>query len=248
MLPEGTTFDSLGLTFGGLFSPGATANTVGGEVGTGGVGGSIFNSLGLSITTNALGFPITLNVPGVGIGPIGALANLSQMTAGAIGWNGTGNPLTNLELPEVDQSTTPPVNQLASFGVINDDTTGQQQLKLTTSPPVDGTGNEGAGAEEDADLHVKTNGATDLSDGNIAVPGKAGTSARRSGERLRTAFEGTVDRIEKGFDDAVKGFDNALKGLSGRDKADKADKGGADTAGVGAGAGAGACRCRCRNI
>ena len=52
-----------------------------------------------------------------------------------------------------------------------------------------------------------------------------GAKANKPGERLRTAFEGTVDRIEKGFDDAVKGFDNALKGLSGRDKSDKRRQG-----------------------
>jgi hypothetical protein len=65
----------------------------------------------------------------------------------------------------------------------------------------------------------------------------SGAKASKPGERLRTAFEGTVDRIEKGFDDAVKGFDNALKGLSGSKKADKS---GAESAGANAGAGAGA--------
>ena len=73
--------------------------------------------------------------------------------------------------------------------------------------------------------------------GGTSAAGSSSTKANKPGERLRTAFEGTVDRIEKSFDDAVKGFDNALKGLSGRDKSEKS---GADAASAGAGASEGA--------
>ena len=57
-----------------------------------GIGGSILNSLGLTAeTVLAPGFP--LEITGQGIGPIGALVNLSHLLAKAIGWSGTGNPL-----------------------------------------------------------------------------------------------------------------------------------------------------------
>ncbi len=66
VLPEGTTINRLGIAFGGLLSPGTAANTipVGEVVSGGGIGGSIFNSIDLSITSDALGFPITLDAPG----------------------------------------------------------------------------------------------------------------------------------------------------------------------------------------
>ncbi len=70
LLPEGTT---VGLTFGGLLSP----------------GGSIFNALDLSIPFGG----VNLTLAGQGPGAIGSLIDLSKVIAKAIGWDGSGNPL-----------------------------------------------------------------------------------------------------------------------------------------------------------
>jgi hypothetical protein len=92
-LPEGVSVDSLSLAFGGLFSPGMTG--IAGD----GVGGSIFNALGIDLS----GVPIlgNLDIPGQGVGPIAAMANLSQIVAETIGWDGTGNPLADLTFPTI---------------------------------------------------------------------------------------------------------------------------------------------------
>lgn len=66
---------SLNLTLGGLLSPGNAADGVGGVAG--GVGGSIFNELGLE--ASAGGFP--LSVDGFGIGEAGALASMIDIIA-----------------------------------------------------------------------------------------------------------------------------------------------------------------------
>jgi hypothetical protein len=117
--------------------------------------------------------------------------------------------------------------QLVSLGA-DTESTFQQQNSLSAGPvetkkvkDVDEVTNTGATVA----LVSQTAGTS---------TGSNGAKVNKPGERLRVAFEGTFERIEKGFDDAVKGFDNALKGLGGRDKA---DKGGADTAGADAGAG-----------
>ncbi|HSA39562.1 MAG TPA: outer membrane porin GjpA [Mycobacterium sp.] len=98
-MPEGISIDSLSLAFGGLLTPGGTAlGPEGGEPALEydqGIGGSIFNSLGLSVGL----FGGKLDIPGKPVGPIGALVNLSQMVSGALGWDGTGNPLDEMELP-----------------------------------------------------------------------------------------------------------------------------------------------------
>lgn len=96
-LPEGTTISSLSYTFGGLLSPGDTGTDVYGFVNliddgsSPGIGGSILNGLGLNIN---LGWP--LDIPGVGVGPMGAWESLSEIVAGALGWDGVGSPLDDL--------------------------------------------------------------------------------------------------------------------------------------------------------
>lgn len=80
----GTDVTDVGITFGGLLSP----------------GGSIFNALEFDITIAGI---INVNIPGQGPGFIGSLIGLSQTIAKAIGWDGVGNPLAPpLETPEAD--------------------------------------------------------------------------------------------------------------------------------------------------
>ncbi|QZH67768.1 outer membrane porin GjpA [Mycolicibacterium farcinogenes] len=220
VLPEGTTINNLGIAFGGLLSPGATGNTVpvGETVGEGAVGGSIFNSIDVSITSSALGFPITLAAPGVGVGPIGALANLSQIVAGAIGWDGAGNPLSKLTFPtieteaESDALAGPP----ASARALTAETDSAAEDSNAKGSESEQSAPEEAG-EDEGDSVVKTSvGATDLSDGNKAEPGKAGTTSTRPSERLRTAVKEFRSEVRSTVKEVRTGIRDTVKGLSGR--------------------------------
>ncbi|MGV0738349.1 outer membrane porin GjpA [Mycobacterium syngnathidarum] len=243
-LPEGTTLDRLGIAFGGLLSPGGTANTIplGTVVHPGPVGGSIFSSVDLAITTDALGFPFTLTAPGVPVGPIGAVANLSQIVAGAIGWDGESNPLTHLTFPKIEAE---PDTDTPSAVSANDAQDGRAALlsAASASPKASlaDTAPEAAPVEAaqspTGDVAVKGNGrdegengaaslgtstgATDLSDGNKAEPGRAGTTAGRPGEKLRTAvreFRSTAKEVRKGIQDAAKSVSSRVgKGSAGND-------------------------------
>lgn len=93
LFPEGITMDSLSYAFGGLLSTGETAGHVGGSIDGSeiGFGGSMLNGLGINLD---LGFP--LDIAGQGVGPLAAWESLSQIMAGALGWDGLGSPLDDL--------------------------------------------------------------------------------------------------------------------------------------------------------
>ncbi|MHC9292237.1 outer membrane porin GjpA [Mycobacterium sp. LTG2003] len=230
VLPEGTTINRLGIAFGGLLSPGGTGNTIGGEVGEGPVGGSIFNSIDLSITSDALGIPLTLDAPGVAVGPIGALANLSQMIAGAIGWDGDGNPLANLTFPKIE--TEPESEALAADAAppaAAAETAPATEESAATETEDKQTAPEEAGQDE-SDTVVKTSvGATDLSNGNKAEPGKTGTTSSRPGEKLRSAVKEFRSDVRSTVNEVRTGIRDAVKALNSR--GDKADAGSAAGAG-----------------
>jgi hypothetical protein len=88
VFPAGLNLENLDIAFGGLLSPG--------EV-TEGVGGSIFNSLGVELT----GVPIlnTIDLTGQAVGPLGALEGWTQALASLLGWDGSGSPLADITLP-----------------------------------------------------------------------------------------------------------------------------------------------------
>lgn len=88
-LPDGMEIASLDFAFGGLLSPGGTALEMGGtDMGVDtGIGGSILNSLGLNLLFDIKGEPL---------GPLAALVNFDQIVAGALGWDGVGDPLGDL--------------------------------------------------------------------------------------------------------------------------------------------------------
>lgn len=97
LLPEGNEIDHLSFTFGGLLTPGDVAvgpyqvtDQAGNLVEVPAVGGSIFNSLGISLTTSALGTPLTIAIDGHGIGPIAAQEAWSQTVAALLGSGWTG--------------------------------------------------------------------------------------------------------------------------------------------------------------
>lgn len=118
LLSPGTTLHNLNIQFGGLFSPGSTGvDPMTGE--PVGIGGSIFNSIGMTTTTDLMGFPLTLEIPGIGIGPIGALVAFGQIIAKAIGWGGVGNPLA--ELFKAPAADTAPATTLVTKTALTDD-------------------------------------------------------------------------------------------------------------------------------
>lgn len=72
-VPDGNEIIGASWDFGGLLTPGITE--------AGNVGGSAFNSLGLDLIM--VGMPMPYLAPGEGIGLVGALANLTELVAGA---------------------------------------------------------------------------------------------------------------------------------------------------------------------
>ncbi|WP_131721517.1 outer membrane porin GjpA [Mycolicibacter heraklionensis] len=106
ILPEGVVFTSLGIAFGGLLTPGATDGTIPDNLG---IGGSLFNALAFVMQS-----PLPAGIGGVPVGPMGALESLSQILAGAIGWDGTGNPLADLTFPTLPTDVADPGDALST--------------------------------------------------------------------------------------------------------------------------------------
>ena len=103
-LPAGMNVENLDIGFGGLLSTGG----VGADAD--GVGGSIFNSVGIDLT----GVPVlgTIDAPSEAVGPLGAFEGMAQTIASLLGWDGSGSPLADVTLPIIpadflDGSTIP---------------------------------------------------------------------------------------------------------------------------------------------
>lgn len=108
VLPAGMNFGNLDFALGGLFTPGSV--TVGSYefdgVSVPAVGGSIFNSLGITLT----GVPVLghIAVDSQPIGPIGAMEAWGQIVGALLGsgWGGVGTvdvspPLLGIDLPTI---------------------------------------------------------------------------------------------------------------------------------------------------
>ncbi len=118
VLPAGTTIDALDYAFGGLFTVGSVSQ--GTYTQDGNIdpittpGGSILNSLGLTVTTDALGVPLTLAIPSHAVGPLGALESISQTAGVLLGdhWDGKGAvqtpPLSGLQFPTLSDTAEDP--------------------------------------------------------------------------------------------------------------------------------------------
>ena len=74
-VPAGNEIISASFDFGGLFSPGVTES--------GGVGGSLYNSLGLDLVM--VGMPMPYSAPGEGIGLLGSLVDLLDVISPQVG-------------------------------------------------------------------------------------------------------------------------------------------------------------------
>jgi hypothetical protein len=89
-LPSGMNIENLDFAFGGLLTPGDTSA---------GVGGSIFNSLGIDLT--GVPFVSTIDADSEAVGPLGALEGWAQTVASLLGWDGSGSPLADVTLPTI---------------------------------------------------------------------------------------------------------------------------------------------------
>lgn len=69
-------------------------------------------------------------------------------------------------------------------------------------------------AEAPAAVKASSAGATDLSSGNKAVPGRVGTTPTRSADRIRTSLQSTAQQVGNGINDARDGVKKSIKNLS----------------------------------
>ncbi|WP_131722178.1 hypothetical protein V2W38_26605 [Mycolicibacterium fortuitum subsp. fortuitum] len=65
-------------------------------------------------------------------------------------------------------------------------------------------------------VKVSSNGATDLSAGNKAEPGKTGTTASRPAQQIRTSVESAANEVNKGLNDIRQGIEKSVTGLKER--------------------------------
>ncbi len=136
-----TKLNSLDIAFGGLFTPGSVGRgSYDGPNGTSitAPGGSILNSVGMNVTTDALGFPLTLGIPGQAVGPIGAMEGLSQ-TVGVLlgdGWDGKNGkpvpPLAGVEFPTISDKAGE--NWAAAIQKLADTPLGKKDSETTPLP------------------------------------------------------------------------------------------------------------------
>ncbi|WP_160117172.1 hypothetical protein [Mycolicibacterium porcinum] len=72
--------------------------------------------------------------------------------------------------------------------------------------------------EDDAPAAVtaSSNGATDLSAGNKAEPGKIGTTSSRPAQQIRTSVESAASEVNKGLNDIRQGIEKSVTGLKER--------------------------------
>lgn len=189
-LLTGTTLHNLNIQFGGLFSAGVTG------VYEDGIGGSIFNAIGLNTSTDMMGFPLDLEIAGRGIGPIAALVSLGQILAKAIGGDVTApaaapNPAaqstaTTNESPTALPNETTPVAVVAvsedtvtdadPAESIDDADTGAAASDGTTEPPA-------ADGAEDVDTPaIDAEGTQSDPSDDAEGPKAEPTTERRSGK------------------------------------------------------------------
>ncbi|MEB3019753.1 outer membrane porin GjpA [[Mycobacterium] crassicus] len=130
LLPAGTEISHLDLALGGLLTPGdvgvgpyQVTDAAGNLVDVPAVGGSMFNSLGLTLTTGALGVPLTISIDSHAVGPIAAMEAWGQ-TVGALlgsGWDGKGAVAVSPPWPGIDFPTLPDMDDGGAGGATASD-------------------------------------------------------------------------------------------------------------------------------
>jgi hypothetical protein len=238
LLPAGTTISALDYAFGGLLSTGSVSQgtyTQGGTLNPGITtpGGSILNSLGLTVTTDALGAPLTIAIPSHAVGPLGALESISQTVGVLLGdkWDGKKAvqtpPLSGLTLPTLSDTA----DTTAATNAATNDTTAvnplssvMTKLKLT-SPVKEIAAAENASASTDLaglpKLHVPvtaprtvpagTTGsgaaatdATATGTGSAAVPVNGGSTSGKHAI-ANNPVRAAISNVSEGITKAVSG-------------------------------------------
>ncbi|BBX90813.1 hypothetical protein H5U98_06165 [Mycolicibacterium boenickei] len=134
-----------------------------------------------------------------------------------------GGPVVQLllKLPEqlAKQIALPPPAAAATTSAVAEVATespGTGDPAPAAAPEPAGTVPEATADEDVAPVEVvSSNGATDLSAGNKAVPGKLGTTSVRSADQVRASLESAGSQIGKGINDIRDNVTKSLKGLSG---------------------------------
>ena len=215
-LPEGVAINGVSFGFGGLLSPGGTflapgTNPEEHPEGLPGIGGSIFNSVGLDI--DASGF--VLNVAPRPLGPLAALTNLSQMIAVALGWDGQGNPLTKFKFPTIGAPEEPEAPEMSQLRAGADDDPGSapelEQSKGTlvsvstdssngsTTAPKAESGASGLESNTEAPAQSLVN---QLSDEGTSAAGGSSTAAVKDkpGKKIADAVNHVRDQVKAAAD------------------------------------------------
>lgn len=213
----GTKINTLDVAFGGLFTPGSIGR--GKYEGPNGTeitapGGSILNSVGMKVTTDALGLPFTIRFDGQAVGPIGAMQGLGQ-TVGALlgdGWDGKSGkaipPLSGLQFPTVSDDAA--ANWAAAIEKLAHTLLGDKNSST-------------AGSGDNTDTDTDTD--TDKASTGTAGSDKSAASAVAATTAQADSAETTKARGESA------GTDQTLSAAT-----DRAESGQQDTAGPSAGA------------
>lgn len=208
LLAPGTTLHNLSIQFGGLFSAGATGAGMDGEPIN--IGGSIFNAVGMTTTTDLMGFPLTLEIPGVAIGPIAALVRFGQIIAKAIGWPGvTASPAAARAGEAELTNASPTALPSASAAVLNVST---ETIDNSGAPDEESSavGGSDHGANDDIVANDDDeDGDVDLADDVKPTKGPASDPGEVDGEDVAPAepSESDLGEAEDG-DEGTSGADD----------------------------------------
>jgi hypothetical protein len=222
LLPAGTTINALDFAFGGLLSVGSVSQGTYTQNGTitpiTTPGGSILNSLGLTVTTDALGAPLTLNIASHAVGPLGALESISQTVGVLLGdhWDGKHAvqtpPLSTLSDTAVDPAAanalsslmtklkvTSPVTETAAAENASASTklVGLPKLHVpVTAPRAVPAGTTGSGAA--------ATDATATGTGGAAVPVNGGSTSGKHAI-ANNPVRAAISNVSEGITKAVSG-------------------------------------------
>ncbi|WP_193046832.1 outer membrane porin GjpA [Mycolicibacterium baixiangningiae] len=211
---------AVGITFGGLLSP----------------GGSIFNALDLGLV---IGGETSTLAAGVGPGAIGSLINLSKAIARAIGWDGTGNPLEaddappSPALPRSADDTSLLKASTTSITVTETSTgtgTGTGTEEVTSGDPApegapapEGSAESGTPAPVEQVNADETAAPVDQDNGDETVA-KPVTKKPNPGAKIAGALKATGDNLRAAANDLGKRLTNGGKKTPKEQKAPAADK------------------------
>lgn len=108
-------------------------------------------------------------------------------------------------------------SELTSPTLSLDTATATGEVPNTTSSPVSSDEQPAEPTDaEPAAVAVSSNGATDLSAGNKAEPGKIGTTSSRPAQQIRTSVESAASEVNKGLNDIRQGIEKSVTGLKER--------------------------------